>query len=84
MRQMPAQSQAKCEIAPLRGTVTEPATRSTRTAAICEKSYKTYKELRLCVVVIDNSTDSSMMPVVAPQARTPQAAQRASFDTRAG
>jgi hypothetical protein len=54
MRQMRAQLRAKCESAPLRATVTEPATRSTLTAVICKKTYK-HKELRLSVVVIGNS-----------------------------
>ena len=72
MRQMRAQLQDKCEIAPLRRTVTEPATRSTLTAAICEKSYKTHQELRLCVVVTASFMDSSMGPV-APQAQARQA-----------
>ena len=59
MRQMRAQLQAKCENAPLRRSVTERATRSTLTAAICEKSYK-HKELRLFAIFIGNFTDSSM------------------------
>src|SRR4030095_12776438 len=41
MRQMRAQLRAKCESAPLRRSVTERAMRSTLTALICQKSYKT-------------------------------------------
>ena len=41
MRHKQAQLRAKCESAPLRRSVTEPAMRSTLTAAICKKSYET-------------------------------------------
>jgi hypothetical protein len=79
---MRAQLQAKCGSAPLRRTVTEPATRSTVTAAICEKSYKMHKELHLGAVVIGTFTYSSGRPV-ASQARTRQAWRRGSSGARA-
>ena len=43
MRQMRAQLPAKCGSAPLRRSVTERAMRSTLTALICKKSYKTQR-----------------------------------------
>ncbi len=82
MRQMRAQLRAKCENAPLRRSVTERAMRSTLTALISQKSYKTQRAAPFHHWDRLTFTYSSIRRV-ALRARAREAQRRASSDVRA-